>query len=621
MTCAYSQSGNFECQFEHQYYRPVIVDGEHWCQFHAPLEDKNENPTSKKNWIPHEIQNFYSGVTKLCQIALQQRKKLDLSGVVFPGDTDFQDVEFPEVDFSHARFEGNADFQNAQFSGGNANFSSVKFCGETSFSGAMFNGGDVDFLESEFKGRAEFTNAKFNGGNTDFQGTKFSQITLFNKTEFNKRASFQDSRFIMDATFRGTKFTQGKVIFQGAEFLGVDFSHARFTNEDTNFRDAQFHGRADFWDTYYEGNVIFQKSQFFGGEAIFWNAKFQKNVDFSRTNFSGGDAQFNEAEFRGELVDFKDAYFSPGIAAVFSNAKFNGSANFFNSEFSDMGAFFENTEFRGTYVDFQQAKFNEGATFSNALFKTEELSFIDSTFNGFADFTSPGNKDDVDAFQGEVHFENAIFFSEANFNNRNFQQATNFRECIFHKAPHFHGCKLHQETDFTDARFLDSASPGSAMAYRTLKQDMEEKRARQEQLRFYALEMKSRRSEEKKTFLKFISWLYEATSDFGQRVSLPLVWLVFSYFIFATIYTIFFNELLIERLVNADNLHLFFSFSLEQIIRPFGALDSSSLSKFLNKVSPTYLLPLRLIAAIQSFLSLALLLLSGLAARWRFKIG
>ena len=40
--------------------------------------------------------------------------------------------------------------------------------------------------------------------------------------------------------------------------------------------------------------------------------------------------------------------------------------------------------------------------------------------------------------------------------------------------------------------FLDTKDDKAAGAYRTLKLDMEEKRARQEQLTFYALEMKSR---------------------------------------------------------------------------------------------------------------------------------
>ena len=164
---------------------------------------------------------------------------------------------------------------------------------------------------------------------------------------------------------------------------------------------------------------------------------------------------------------------------------------------------------------------------------------------------------------------------EANFNNRKFRQETSFRNCTFQKAPRFHDCQLHQETDFADAKFLDTTSHGSAMAYRTLKQDMEEKRARQEQLTFYALEMKSRRQTEKRKFLKFISSLYEATSDYGQRIFRPLAWLGYLFALFTFFYAAYFKGLL--ELDVAKILPLSLQFSIKQIIRPFGVFGPSSL--------------------------------------------
>ena len=112
------------------------------------------------------------------------------------------------------------------------------------------------------------------------------------------------------------------------------------------------------------------------------------------------------------------------------------------------------------------------------------------------------------------------------------------------------------------------------MAYRTLKQDMEEKRARQEQLWFYALEMKSRRSAEKIKFLKLLSWLYEATSDYGQRIFLPLAWLGYFFLLFTLFYAAYFMELL--ELDTARILPLSLQFSIKQIIRPFGVFGPSS---------------------------------------------
>ncbi len=325
-------------------------------------------------------------------------------------------------------------------------------------------------------------------------------------------------------------------------------------------------------------------------------------------------------EFRGiefPFVDFSYAQFHN--TADFRDANFTSNVKFTHAQFK-VDSLFNLAQFRGPLTIFGNTKFNDLVDFTDSNFEGK-IDFRNAEFEWHVDFKSSGKNHEAEAFQGEVNFSGAKFLDEVNFNNRKFRQETSFKNCTFHKAPRFHNCQLHQDTNFKDAKFLDTKSDDAIGAYQTLKLDMENKRARQEQLMFYALEMKSRRSEEKRKFLKLLSWLYEKTSDYGQKIFLPLVWLVCSYFICATIYTIFFNELLKEHMVHTDNLHLFFRFSLEQIVRPFGALDSSSLSDLLNKISPANLLSLRFITTLQSFSSLVLLLLSGLAARWRFKIG
>ena len=468
MPCAYDRDDNFGCQFEHLEYGSVRVDQKLWCIFHAPLKDANGQPTAKENWPGFAIDDFYRAISTLRENAIREGNTLNLSGVVFPGDANFQGKEFPEVDFSYCNFTG-----------------------------------AVAFLDARFKGRADF------------------------------RA----------------------VIFK----MDTDFTNARFCGGYAYFNEARF-----------EGGVVFS------------GARFEWMSFFHKTIFSAHGTQFIGAEFYAQ-ANFEDAEFN--ACAEFQHVKYKGNANFLNT------------------------KFNKSANFYNARFGRE------------AYFNSSGSNPEVDAFKGVVFFQNAEFIDTAMFENRNFQQATDIRNCTFHKAPRFHGCQLHQYTDFTDARFFDTASPGSAMAYRTLKLDMEEKRARQEQLRFYALEMKSRRHSEKRKFMKFISWMYGATSDYGQRIFLPLAWLVYSFLVFAFFYAAYFKGLL--DLDAASILPQSLHFSIKQVIRPFGVFASSSLAEFFAQTPSANLmaLPLIIAATLQSFLSLALLLLSGLAARWRFKIG
>ena len=461
------------CQFSFVFQKEELmdVDNKQWCPFHAPLEDEDGNLTKKGNWNDVEIKRFYAEISTLREKALQQQGKLDLRGVVFPGEANFRAREFPNVDFFHSEFKEHVSFWRAEFKE------------------------NAIFSFAQFKGQASFSNARFNGDFTSFQ-----------------------------------------------------------------------------------------------------NAKFEENTDFETVIFSGGEVHFD-------------------------NVKFKKTVHFEHSIFSSKITYFHNTEFCGIETNFKKVQFERAALFSNAHFRSEYILFQNSRFKRYTSFRYPGNNTDADAFHGEVHFEGAEFLGEVNFENRKFQQATSFRDCIFHKAPRFHKCRLHQDTDFTDAKFLDTKDDEAARAYRTLKLDMEEKRARQEQLRFYALEMKSRRSEEKRKFLKFISWLYEATSDYGQRIFLPLAWLVYSFLVFAFFYAAYFKgltDLDVARIL-PRSLH----FSIKQIVRPFGVFASSSLYEFFGKTPSANLmaLPLIIAATLQSFLSLALLLLSGLAARWRFKIG
>ena len=404
--------------------------------------------------------------------------------------------------------------------------------------------------------------------------------------------------------------------FRGMEFPDVDFAYTQF-NGGVDFRDTRFRGKSTkFYNTRFHFRADFRETRFYSGKATFRDAQFGEAVDFGNTLFEG-------------VISFQDAQFRAG--ARFENAKFTGEGGaYFQGAGFETSATFQDAQFEAV-TDFQDARFSEDVTFGKARFNREAIfqnaqfnsqaRFQYITFNGHANFTAPGNNDDASTFGGKVGFEDSKFLDEVDFENRKFQRATSFKGCAFLKAPRFHNCRLHQNTDFTDAEFLDTTSAGSAMAYRTLKLDMEEKRARQEQLRFYALEMRSRRHSEKRKFMKFISWMYGAMSDYGQRIFLPLAWLVYLFLLFTLFYAAKFKGL--PNLDAASIPSLAFHFSIKQIVRPFGVFASSSASGFWGEIPPSSLLTLPLIiaATLQSFLSLVLLLLTALAARWRFKIG
>ena len=599
MWCDYNRGDTFKCQFDARKNEFMNVDRETLCIFHAPLEDESGFLTWKGHWHDSQIKRFYEHISELRHFALQEQKKLDLSGVIFPGDANFEGVEFPEVDFSHARFEGKANFRGSKFSD-NAIFQEVEFKDRVHFPHAKFNGGSAIFQNATFKAGVLFEGAEFSGGDTSFRDAQFSKSVSFQKVRFDDGdVEFENAEFQEDANFRGVEFYNGRKGFNKTTFINkADFQNAQFLNGCAFFKQAKFYGDTDFSSAAFNEGVDFREAEF-KGKANFQTTKF-KNHDafFSNAKFIGGDADFKNAEF------FLNAYFENSTfrwSAIFSEAKFRKSAHF------------------------GEAKFRYHTYFRNTKFCSGEVNFPKAHFEGKVDFKSSGNNGDLESFQCEVDFSDSEFLGEpideVTFGNRTFQQKTSFRDCTFEKAPRFHGCNLHQDTDFTNARFLDRQGDEATKAYRTLKLDMEEKRAREEHLMFYALEMESRQRTTKKKLLKFLSSLYGMTADYGQSVSRPLLWLGCSYLIFATIYTIFFNELLKEHLVHTDNLHLFFHFSLEQIVRPFRALEFSPLVEFLKNIPTANHFLLRFIAAFQSLLSLALLLLFGLAVRWRFKIG
>lgn len=308
------------------------------------------------------------------------------------------------------------------------------------------------------------------------------------------------------------------------------------------------------------------------------------------------DATFKNVKFIS-YCSFKGSVFNK--VARFMSCEFEERSNFSDAQFNDQ-SFFNRSSFKAGVI-FSCARFERSAAFIDVDFKGI-TSFKNSHFNELAHFES---KNDSGFYW--VDFSEATFNIKANFLNRKFSGITNFSGCNFGRfAPEFHNCEFHQDTSFRRACFSDVKSDSAPRAYRTLKLAMEKVRARDEHARFYALEQKSiQHQPETPIWVKVVSTLYEIISDYGQSALRPLGYLIGTSFIFFIIYfNVFFSD------ANAFSESI--GFTVVQIVRPFNV--------WLKEISHASI-GLKVLASIQSMLSLTFITLFILAVRWRFTKG
>lgn len=219
-------------------------------------------------------------------------------------------------------------------------------------------------------------------------------------------------------------------------------------------------------------------------------------------------------------------------------------------------------------------------------------------------------------------FRGARFKKHATFVNRHFLHRTDFRETTFEIAPQFQNCILHQDTTFSDADFPDRQGADyvdAASAYRTLKLAMENVRARDDEARFYAYEQQSLRLKRDTAFsVKFLSWLYEKTADYGRAFMRPVYCLFGTLLIFSLIYLAARSDVLITWAVTWGDVEDVVRFALQQVFHPFGLLRRQALSSGTEvEAVPLWL---AIVAALHSVLTLSLFALFLLAIRRRFRL-
>lgn len=384
----------------------------------------------------------------------------------------------------------------------------------------------------------------------------------------------------------------------------IDFGDVQFPFElvlknkelgDVNFSGAGFFDGCDFVDTKFTGMTAFISTKFLGA-ANFRNAEFS-DLDCSGAIFEKG-ADFRHGKFMG--------------AAIFGRCKFNRSTSFEASYFSE--AIFTDAMFSD--IIFRDTEIAGVALFGDAEFKGSMI-FDAARIGDLADFSSSSPRDlggDRRIGRGGnlVSFRNAEFEGSANFENRIFRTGANFVGAVFAMAPIFHGCTHHQGTVFPSRENFHDSSAESTNAYTTLKLAMSEmKRSREEGI-FYALEQESIRNDPNTPkSARRASVLYGEISGYGQDFVRPWYWWLGLLFISWIVY-------LGITWINSPRASDVLSFAVKQSVFPFSAWRVD-LFEELGIWNNWQILGVRILASIQSAVSLGLVAMSLLALRWRFR--
>ena len=491
------------------------------------------------------------------------------------------------VDFAHTHFDTNVIFDGFLYPRP-ATFNSATFSRTANFRGARFSE-EADFYSATFSGEATFNSATFSR-TANFRGARFSEEADFYSATFSQEVDFYSAMFSRTADFSSATFSEEadfysefskKANFRGARFSGTanfGLAKERFPGEG-GFRSAAFSGEVDF------------SGATFSGEANFNSARFPGEVDFSSATFSG-EADFISATFRGE--------------ADFMEAKFPGAANFSGATFS--GEAFLSARFPGE-ATFRSATFSGEATFRSATFRGE-ADFMEAKFPGAANFSGA-------TFSGEADFYSATFSGEAVFRNATFTHKTVFADVVFGtRVPDFRGAQLHEATEWHDAAWpgpphdKDEAQ-AQVNAYGRLKQEMERLKKHEDEQFFFRKELRARRGLSRRPGEWLLNSLYEISSDYGQSVSFPALWLVALFLVgfFVFVNAPVFNGAPLPILSAAG-------LSLANIFSFLPAKREIMTKEMIDGLAA----PAQFLGGIQSLLGVILLFLVGLALRTRFRM-
>lgn len=587
----------------------------------------------------------------------------------FNDSADFSSSEHSDsASFTHVKFDKEARFEGVNIEG-TLYVSSARFASRASFSGATLGG--ARFKETVFSylttferasiGACRFDEVKFEA-DVVFRGAAFRGIVDFKETEFAEEVIFYLTEFAEQANFQGANF-KGNLGFDTAKFdKDVNFDQVVF-NGDVSIAGATFADLASFSGAVFAGGLNGSGASF-RGMAKFQNVAFRRGAGFA-------DATLHQANFVAATFD---------EASEFTGAKFVEDARFDRVNFSNMVSFraaifqglagFDGATFAAE-VHFTSAEFENRLSFNHAVFQKPAFfgvgfpdepahyfaSFHGARFVDVADFGAlarEGTAARVVAAFDEAIFERKLLLEDPtearanrDFSNhvlRRLQSsATLIAQLALDPARDGGGADLgSRETVRRDAyeRLLRELEGGC----RAVKVAMGRERDEQMEQRYYRFQLIARRKQRGTPLAeKLYSSLYAGFSDYGMGLWQPFVTLLFMVLGFGALYWGW-GELLqggeasaacfgIQCHVDPDFWDAMM-FSANNVFRPFGVWGSTFeggddgrwIPGFLNAFRDTgeghwMRLLIRLVASLQSLLSVILFFLFGLAVRRRFQIG
>jgi hypothetical protein len=474
----------------------------------------------------------------------------------------------------------------------------------------------------------------------------FEQISAI-ELDFREDVDFSSAFFAKSVNFSKCKI-QGDMIFSSARFGGraiffeteveknVMFPGV-FVLDRLNFAKARIRGNANFFDAELMANASFEEAEFFG-KARFERTKFRQLATFRRSHFHG-HANFFRAEISADNSFF--------------GSRFDQSANFDYSSFEKVARFVSSSF--GGQTSFRGALFTSGALFEEIKDWGDKPSqwgraFFDTKASGLMSFER-STVPPFGTFHG-LNLERGALLSldDPGATTMKAAFARQLSEILEKRGR----TSADQKNDFGSQ--FNRLAADLVGGCRFLKNYFEEIADRDLAQRFFRFELEARmKSNEIGKMERWVFGGYRIFSDYGASIGRPLKWLarslIFFWFLYWFIAATCLNPALSQIKLNNEPYPIQNVFEVkEYLLRgdfskidlapilgalsfsahrafPFGAWEVKAEDKDVN-MRKILLgdgeggahLTVRALATVQSIFSLAMIFLSGLAIRRRFKM-